>query len=1179
MTTNTITFSSELMTNYMQAEIMSPQAQFEALQTSTGLSLLFSVGTDNVFYVTQETHGVSSSGWTKTDLSSAQIAKDFSGKTGITCLTFAVAQNAADGTIGAAMVVNDTQNDHLYLCLGNSNSDASWLTQPVWVAYPYDNSKVPAPSALSIANVFISETSSGQYIGADIVQNPASPEKLISRYYIDPKKTEGCAWNVHNLAIDLQEGNYSTCLGRQQGGQPIDGLYTIGQVGGSPQFTYQPLYNAFDQAVPANPCRLVLPESLTAQAIASCRNSDQSTDLYVMANGGLYYFASSNQADSALGVLLFENSLFSGATHLFAYSTGSQVYIWGLNQADQVFYTTCPVGQINTASAWSYPLPILSGVDLISPYVNCVSNGNTFFAVGGSTLYKMMQSPATGLWASQSITLPLPAVNTPAQSFSSYTTRIQLADSNNQPVAQSPLLVSAASCGSFFINNLYYVLDTTPIPINTDTAGSITIIECVSNLQGTQLTVSEQGGNSVAVNPMDKPFNKAVQLNSASSLQSAVITNPDGSTQALIASDASPTDLGSLALSNQSLATVYAKVSSATQTPAATAAASAAQGIAADVGDIFKWLESGVAAEVSIVEDEASGLWHFIANIAGQEYYGVLDCVEKVVGAVQWIFNAIKTAIGDLIKFLQFLFDWQDITRTKQVFENLINLFIQNQINGVSTLQSEFDAMIASAQTAINNWAGITDWTGLGSSATASLAAGSNPVQNQSASTTMLSHHFQNNVSNLSTTSALPNAPSTQSVLTTFLQALGNEEKALDGVLTQFQDLAGEYSTLTLSQALEKIVSILADGVLDSAKVVMDALFEVLIDLAAAAFEILNTQIYIPVVSDILSDFGVPSFSFLDLFCWIAAIPVTIVYKIANNSAPFLDDANTSFLISATDYQTVVNTLNPAQNATATATATATQAVALASAPAQSSGATSLSQSATPAVANKTPLPGNQTELIASSSSGASSAAPSTPSILAKIVSCCAHLDAGAFYTVLGIISPMEAAIPSGPENAMSTPVTIMSICASVCQTIGNDVDPQYPIQSLAINELRYGTLCLRTMFKLVYSASFQRWLSGGENPLPGQDFRATSAVIDNILVIPAAVCTVWHFYELSKDPSGDERSASIIGETSNITNYISRISYAVAVNSDSPDVLTAVWASNWGTAGLQAAEAVVEVL
>jgi len=1174
MTTNTITFSSELMTNYMQAEIMAPQAKFEALQTSTGLSLLFSVGTDNVFYVTQETHGVSSTGWTKTDLSSAQIAKDFSGKTGITCVTFAVAQNVADGTIGAAMVVNDTQNDHLYLCLGNSNSDASWLTQPVWVAYPYDNSQVPAPSAISIANVFISETSSGQYIVADIVQNPASPEKLISRYYIDPKKTEGCAWNVHNLTIDLQAGNYSTCLGRQHG-QPIDGLYTIGQVGGSPQFTYQPLYNAFDQAVAANPCRLVLPGNLTAQAIASCRNSDQSTDLYVMANGGLYYFASSNQADSAQGVLLFENSLFSGVSHLFAYSTGTQVYIWGLNQADQVFYATCPIGQINTAGAWSYPLPILSGVDLISPYVNCANNGNTFFAVGGSTLYKMVQSPTTGLWASQSITLPPPAVNTPAQSFSSYTTRIQLADSNNQPVAKSPLLLSAASCGSFFINNLYYVLDTTPIPINTDMAGSITIIECVSNLQGTQLTVAAQGGNPVAINPMDKPFNKAVQLNSVSSLQSAVITNPDGSTQALIASGASPTDLGSLALSNQRLAAVYANVSSPTKTPAATAApASAPQGIAADAGDIFKWLESGVEAEISIVEDAASGLWHFIANIAGQAYYGVLDCAEKVVGAVQWLFNAIKTAIGDLIKYLQFLFDWQDITRTKQVVENLINLFIQNQINGLSTLQSEFDGMIASAQTAINNWAGITDWTGLGSSATASLAAGSNPVQNQSASTTMLSHHFQNNASNLSTTSALPNAPSTQSVLTTFLQALGNEEKALDGVLTQFQDLAGEYSALTLSQVLEKIVAILADGVLDSAKVVMDALFEVLIDLAAGALEILNMQIYIPVVSDILSDFGVPSFSFLDLFCWIAAVPVTIVYKIANNAAPFLDDANTGFLISATDYQTVVNTLNPAQNA-----ASSTQAVTLVSMPAQSSGSTTLSQSATPAVVNKPPIPGNQTELIASSSSGASSAAPSTPSTLAKIVSCCAHLDAGAFYTVLGIISPMEAVIPSGPENAMSTPVTIMSICASVCQTIGNDVDPQYPIQSLPINELRYGTLCLRTMFKLVYSASFQRWLSGGENPLPGQDYRATSAVIDNILVIPAAVCSVWHFYELSKDPAGDERSAAIIGEIGNVTNYLSRISYAVAVNSDSPDALTALWLFNWCTAGLQAAEAVVEVV
>ena len=65
-----ITASSELMQNYLQADIMDPTKAklFVALQTVPGGSLLFSVGTDKVFYVTKEASG-SSHGWRRSALS------------------------------------------------------------------------------------------------------------------------------------------------------------------------------------------------------------------------------------------------------------------------------------------------------------------------------------------------------------------------------------------------------------------------------------------------------------------------------------------------------------------------------------------------------------------------------------------------------------------------------------------------------------------------------------------------------------------------------------------------------------------------------------------------------------------------------------------------------------------------------------------------------------------------------------------------------------------------------------------------------------------------------------------------------------------------------------------------------------------------------------------------------
>ena len=71
-----IDYSTELMTNYVQAEIMAPETGIEALQTSSGNALLFSIGTDNALYATVEQPG-SRSGWTRFNLSGAQTAKDF----------------------------------------------------------------------------------------------------------------------------------------------------------------------------------------------------------------------------------------------------------------------------------------------------------------------------------------------------------------------------------------------------------------------------------------------------------------------------------------------------------------------------------------------------------------------------------------------------------------------------------------------------------------------------------------------------------------------------------------------------------------------------------------------------------------------------------------------------------------------------------------------------------------------------------------------------------------------------------------------------------------------------------------------------------------------------------------------------------------------------------------------
>lgn len=914
MSTPKISISTELMKNYKQAELMSPEQKFEALQTVKGNSLLFSIGTDNVFYLTEEITG-HSTGWEKTNMSTAQLAKSFPGQTGLTCKTFEAAQNVVDGTIGLGMVVNDGKNDHLFLCLGNSNSDTSWKTEPSWVSYPFDN---PA-KAVTIAGVFISETSdSKQFIVVDILRDPKSAEKLISRYYIETKSSP--AWQPHDVSIDLEAGSYSSCLGRQylpgSTHQPtIDGLYTTGQVDGLPQFIFQPLYNVFDPDIPAAPVRLKLPGGLIADSIASCRKTDMSSDLYACSNGGLYYFASGNQADGAMGILVSQNTMYDGVRKMYAGRSNDMVIVWGLNGSDEIFYTSCPAGRETASpSEWSYPLPIVTGVDMFTPYLNRADNGNTFFAVAGDTLRKLIKSPPNTTWTSQSVTLPSPDT-ADTQKYNSYTTRILVTDENNQPIANTPISISSDSRAPVYINYLYYVVSPEPLQVNTDELGSVTVIEWVNGLTGTKLSVSGGDGNTTVVNPMDKPLNKIASLDTADGLKNAKITNDDGSTTPLVDASVAENDLNTVAAANVALGTAYDSLSQSTSVMSAqmvttvdmsmaltTNSSADAEAIVVDAGDLFSWLESGVEASIQIVEDTASKTWHCVAKIAGQSYACVLDAVEKVVAAAVWVFNTIRTAIEDLISFLEFLFAWPDILITHRVMKNVFTQLVRETIDEVGSLKSDLADAFTALQNEVNKWADIP---AVNETPSDTLSANP-PLDGQNSAPSQFGiHHYQGNASNSSSSFSTP--PVNEEIFTDLLNLLDSEEATLSAACNAIKtDIIDQFDTLTVTEIAQRFVAIVNDTLLQTVENILLAAIDVFVQLAAGMLDLLTATVDIPVLTSFYKELTGDDLSLLDLFCLIAAIPATLVYKNEHDKAPFSEnDSFTEGLLNAGSFDEV----------------------------------------------------------------------------------------------------------------------------------------------------------------------------------------------------------------------------------------------------------------------------------
>ncbi len=895
MTKYNIAASSELMENYIHTDFLLPQDKFIALQTNAGASLLFSIGTGGAFMLTVESPG-ETHGWRQTDLGAARIKSDFGGNA--TVKTFGAAQAAGapgqPAEIHLAMVVSDGTSDHLYLSLRNSDSNLDWVGNPIWVPAPFNaadsgGKPITPPSPLLIVNVFLSEATDKEYIVVDTIRDPGQAGAMLTRYYVDGSLSGDPKWQLHDLAADFQADGYDSCLGRSAHAFGVDGIYTKGIVGTAAQLIYTPLYNAFDSSMPPLPSRLGLPGGLVADAIAAVRNPDNSSDLYVASAGNLFWFASANQHDGAIGVKTASDQLLNATRALYASESGGTITVWGLNGSDQVFYLTCQSGQQANPTAWSRPLPIITGVDAISPFIDRGYSANTFFAHTGDGLVKLVKSPGTSIWNQRHITLPPSVATRPATPVHSYTTHIQVTDETGLPAPNVAVILTATNVVSVYINHLYYIIGPQPIEVATDARGAVTIMETVTTLAGTRFHVSVASQPEIAVNTMDTAWQRNAQYTTADSLRAAKIVSRDGSSRNFIPSGTSDDTLREIAASNQSLAQAYSGLAT-TSRPATVRAAAmrlapmgVTGGILADLGDLLRWLESGVEAVVKLIKDAAEEVWHFVVTIGETVYHAALDCVETIVAAAVWVYNAIKTAVEDVVKFLEFVFAWDDILITHKVIKSILLSLSRKPIDEFETLKADAKRLFANVQHQIDTWAGIPD---LPQTTAAIFAANPPQAALNSAPANLGVHHFQGNVG-----SASSNVPVIGPAVTIFddlIKMMETEGETLSGAVNAIKtDIIDQFSTLSLTEVMKRLLAIIADTILGSVENVVVTVLDVVEQLVQGVIDILTAKLDIPVLSWLYHDLTGEDLSFLDVVSLIAAIPVTVVYKAAAGKAPF----------------------------------------------------------------------------------------------------------------------------------------------------------------------------------------------------------------------------------------------------------------------------------------------------
>lgn len=391
-----------MQNNRFPAEILPQKYQLDVLPLDSGATLLLSTGPQGELFLTREAPHPAL-GWQREDIAADVIARDLPGAS---CRRFASARavQAATrpGEIHLAMVVDDGQRDHLYLSMGNPASGGSWTAAPSWTACPFDG---PAGGRLRITDLRISDASDDRLVivVADVVAREAAGRASAPAPYAVRLGQDGKArWERQRGAV-RHGAAHALCVGRSRNGGNIDGLYASTRIDGTLQLSYTPLANLFHPELAPQVRRLELPGKLGAEVMATCRNPDNTTDLYAIARGTLFYFSATNQGNRAQALPLVAAPLFDRIRCLFATMAQGQVTLWGLNDAGQVIHTSVDEALAAEPSAWSAVRIVAEGVQAIAPQGGNGPDHQALFARTPEGLSKLARAAESGGWVSSAI--------------------------------------------------------------------------------------------------------------------------------------------------------------------------------------------------------------------------------------------------------------------------------------------------------------------------------------------------------------------------------------------------------------------------------------------------------------------------------------------------------------------------------------------------------------------------------------------------------------------------------------------------------------------------------------------------------------------------------------------------------------------------------------------------------
>ncbi|MEZ4473927.1 MAG: hypothetical protein R3F60_24690 [bacterium] len=921
ITTLTVSADAEIMQSYQAALPVAANHTLAAVQDSAGNPLVFSIGSDQRFYLLLADPG-GPTGWTQLDLTDSVSrwgtpTKFAVGQVPSGDITLVVAATPAGGGTPTVVIAGPLSCDP-------TQTDWTQLSQ-YWVS-----AGNPLPSA-TLDSLYVGpvDASGGYNIPLVAVGYQGGTPGAPNDYLLQPHVTAGISWSAVPFPTPTDSAEIHD--------------YAMGVIGSLGVGLYMLYDNTLGESILVfktlpNSTGNTFVRELSAPAGATCLETTAAagattTDLYVGGSGGIYHFSPDQQGSEAQGVCI------AGSDEVPAIAEGGLIVrqdgtsagttaIWALSGENLVYFHSSP----SDPGGYSKPVLFEAGVAEVAPIRSQSKQANQLVFVKTDVLSNpaiiwMWQDPQSSLWQRDSIPLQSSGETS---AFNCYSTTLTFTDQKAQPRPGLAVSVQASGWTRVIINGVAHLLDVdAPVTVTTDLLGTLTLINPVADLATPRfvLTAANPGDfdGALVVEPAYKVYSRLQQVQSGADIPDYVLAKlPAGVTKDQVAEAISkltsyqpdPAPQGSTIVYQASAPTAQLAVASpkirvpanhqawrmefgAPKTLQLNVVGEVWDGVTNLAGDLWQFATSVIEEVVAVTVDVVESALTFVVELVGKTIQIVIQTLEDVFKAIAFILQKVAAVIEDVIKWLGFLFDWQDMWDAHLVLANFITSGVTEVLGrldaGAKLIEDDIYAFFEQLKKEIHSVVLPDDVanTTLQSQQAAAASSSSASMSTTTANWTL----YQ--VQHGGVTEGTTTAPSTDDsgpsgpIMDFFNDVL---VPTLDGLKDDFEQLFDDIGALfkgspTMAEFLT-ILTDVADTFLDAVANILAGCVEFTIDVLKDIGALITETLEIPFFSSLYRFVTKllgqeEDLSIVNVVSLIVAIPATILYKAGTGQSPF----------------------------------------------------------------------------------------------------------------------------------------------------------------------------------------------------------------------------------------------------------------------------------------------------